>query len=57
MTMTKLLTAAEAAERLRCSPLRIKRLRLSGQLACMPTRPVLIPETAVKGPSPTQVAE
>ena len=48
MTTTKLLTAAEAAERLRCKPLRIKRLRLAGLLAYIPGRPVLIPETAIE---------
>lgn len=41
----KLLTEPEVAEMLRCSTSKIKRLRLSGALAYIPGRPVLIAET------------
>ena len=40
----KLLTEPEVAEMLRCSTSKIKRLRLSGALAYIPGRPVLIAE-------------
>lgn len=40
----KLLTEAEAAELMRCSREKIKRLRLSGTLPYLPGRPVLIDE-------------
>lgn len=40
----KLLTETEAAELMRCSREKIKRLRLSGQLPYLPGRPVLIDE-------------
>lgn len=40
-----LLTESEVAERLRCSRTKIKRLRLSGKLAYIPGRPVLIRES------------
>jgi excisionase family DNA binding protein len=39
-----LLTEAEAAEQLRCSTDKIKRLRLTGKLKYLPGRPVLIKE-------------
>lgn len=39
-----LLLESEVAERLRCSTRTIKRLRLSGKLAHVPGRPVLIDE-------------
>ncbi len=39
-----LLTEFEVAERLRCSTAKVKRLRLSGKLAYLKGRPVLIPE-------------
>lgn len=39
-----LLTEAEVAERLRCSRSKVKRLRLSGCLAYLPGRPVLVDE-------------
>ncbi|MER9455194.1 helix-turn-helix domain-containing protein [Mesorhizobium sp. M0478] len=39
-----LLTQDEVAKRLRCSPQKVKRLRISGQLAYVPGRPVLIEE-------------
>lgn len=39
-----LLTEAEVAERLRCSTSKVKRLRLSGKLAYLPGRPVLVDE-------------
>jgi excisionase family DNA binding protein len=39
-----LLTEKEAADRLRCSREKIKRLRLSGQLTFISGRPVLIDE-------------
>jgi excisionase family DNA binding protein len=42
------LTQEEVAARLRCSTVTIKRLRLSGQLAYSPGRPVLISETALE---------
>mgnify|MGYP000881535323 FL=1 len=41
----KLLTEPEVAEILRCSRSKIKRLRLSGALAYIPGRPVLVAET------------
>lgn len=41
----KFLTEAEAAEILRCSTSKIKRLRLGGELSYIPGRPVLIAET------------
>lgn len=40
----KLLTEMEVAETLRCSPSKVKRLRLSGRLAYLPGRPVLVRE-------------
>lgn len=40
--MSILLKEIEVAERLRCSPSKVKRLRLSGKLAYLPGRPVLI---------------
>jgi hypothetical protein len=40
----RFLTEPEAAEILRCSTTKVKRLRLSGQLAYLPGRPVLIDE-------------
>lgn len=40
----KLLTEPEAATIMRCSREKIKRLRLSGKLAYLPGRPVLIDE-------------
>lgn len=40
----KLLLESEAAEILRCSREKVKRLRLSGRLAYLPGRPVLIDE-------------
>lgn len=39
------LTEPEVAERLRCSTSKMKRLRLSGRLAFIPGRPVLIAES------------
>jgi hypothetical protein len=42
-----LLTEAEVALRLRCSPSKVKRLRLAGKLAYLPGRPVMIREAAV----------
>jgi hypothetical protein len=42
-----LLTEAQAAETLQCRPSKIKRLRLSGQLAYIPGRPVLISQAAI----------
>jgi excisionase family DNA binding protein len=41
----RLLTEIEAAQILRCSTSKIKRLRLSGRLAYIAGRPVLISET------------
>ncbi len=46
--MTKFLTEPEVAEVLRCSTSKIKRLRLSGRLAYLPGRPVLIAEEALQ---------
>lgn len=43
--MDKFLTEPEVAERLRCSTSKVKRLRLSGCLAYVPGRPVLISES------------
>jgi hypothetical protein len=40
----KLLDEKEAAALLRCSPSKIKKLRLSGRLAFIPSRPVMIDE-------------
>ncbi|ACI57424.1 conserved hypothetical protein [Rhizobium leguminosarum bv. trifolii WSM2304] len=40
----KLITEQEASEILRCSAEKIKRLRLSGRLAYIPGRPVMIDE-------------
>nr|RAV97908.1 DNA-binding protein [Aerococcus urinae] len=40
----KLLTEPEVAERLRCSREKVKRLRLSGKLAYIPGRPLLVDE-------------
>ncbi|MBZ9706120.1 helix-turn-helix domain-containing protein [Mesorhizobium sp. ESP7-2] len=40
-----LLTQDEVAERLRCSTSKVKRLRISGSLAYIPGRPVMIEET------------
>lgn len=40
----KLLTEAEAAERLRCSTSKIKRIRQAGLLTYIPGRPLLIDE-------------
>lgn len=42
--MRKLLTEMEVAETLRCSPSKVKRLRLSGKLAYIPGRPPLVRE-------------
>lgn len=42
--MHNLLTEAEVAERLRCSAAKVKRLRLSGALAFIRGRPVLVDE-------------
>lgn len=42
--MRKLLTEMEVAETLRCSPAKVKRLRLAGQLAYLPGRPPLVRE-------------
>jgi hypothetical protein len=44
MDIPKLLFEWEVAERLRCSTSKVKRLRLSGQLAYIPGRPLLISE-------------
>lgn len=41
----KMLTEPEVAEILRCSTSKVKRLRLSGALAYIPGRPLLIAET------------
>jgi excisionase family DNA binding protein len=41
---TKMLTEMEVAEALRCSASKVKRLRLSGRLAYLPGRPVLVRE-------------
>ena len=43
-TVSKLLFESEVADRLRCSTSKVKRLRLSGQLAFIPGRPPLIAE-------------
>jgi excisionase family DNA binding protein len=45
MEIPKLLTESEAAEFLRCSTAKIKRLRLKGLLPFYPGRPVLIAES------------
>ncbi|TPI64275.1 helix-turn-helix domain-containing protein [Mesorhizobium sp. B3-1-3] len=45
MTPTKLLTQDEAAAILRCSASKVKRLRITGRLAYLPGRPVLIEES------------
>lgn len=45
MEIPKLLTEPEAAEFLRCSTAKIKRLRLKGMLPFYPGRPVLIAES------------
>lgn len=45
MEAPKLLTETEAAEILRCSTTKIKRLRLKGLLPYYPGRPVLIAES------------
>ncbi|MER9603409.1 helix-turn-helix domain-containing protein [Mesorhizobium sp. M0243] len=44
----KLLTEAEVARFLRCSPSKIKRLRTTGKMAYLPGRPVLIESVAVE---------
>ncbi|CAI2931888.1 helix-turn-helix domain-containing protein [Aminobacter niigataensis] len=44
MAPIKLLLESEVAERLRCSTVTVKRLRLSGRLAYIPGRPVKIDE-------------
>lgn len=41
---SKMLTEIEVAEALRCSASKVKRLRLSGRLAYLPGRPVLVRE-------------
>lgn len=41
----KLLTQSEVAAVLRCSVVKVKYLRLSGRLAYLPGRPVLVSET------------
>lgn len=41
----RFLTEPEVAEILRCSRQKVQRLRLSGQLAYLPGRPVLIAQT------------
>ncbi|ESY92703.1 helix-turn-helix domain-containing protein [Mesorhizobium sp. LNHC209A00] len=41
---SKLLTQDEVAARLRCSASKVKRLRITGQLAYLPGRPVMIEE-------------
>ena len=41
----RMLLEVEVAELLRCSTTKVKRLRLSGKLAYVPGRPVLIAET------------
>ncbi|ESX21412.1 helix-turn-helix domain-containing protein [Mesorhizobium sp. LSJC264A00] len=43
-----LLTQDEVAKRLRCSTQKVKRLRISGQMAYIPGRPVLIEEADLK---------
>lgn len=45
---SRLLTEAEVARFLRCSPSKIKRLRTTGKLAYLPGRPVLIESAAVE---------
>ncbi|MER9166212.1 helix-turn-helix domain-containing protein [Mesorhizobium australicum] len=45
MPQGRLLTQEEVAALLRCSTSKVKRLRLSGQLAYLPGRPVMIEET------------
>lgn len=42
-----LLTEPETAQLLRCSPSKIKRLRLGGKLAYLPGRPVMIDRRAI----------
>lgn len=42
MSDTILLTEQEAADRLRCKPSKVKRLRITGKLAYLPGRPPLI---------------
>lgn len=49
MTGSRLLTEPEAAERLRCSTSKIKRLRLAGKLPYIAGRPVLIEEVDLDG--------
>ncbi|MFD1982586.1 helix-turn-helix domain-containing protein [Mesorhizobium newzealandense] len=43
-TVSSLLTQEEVAERLRCSVSKVKRLRVTGALAYLPGRPVMIEE-------------
>lgn len=50
----KLLTESEAADLLRCSREKIKRLRLSGQIRYIPGRPILIDEEDLKAFIETQ---
>ena len=47
-TERKLLLQWEVAQRLRCSTSKVKRLRLSGELAYLPGRPILIDEADVE---------
>ncbi|MFB9983046.1 helix-turn-helix domain-containing protein [Mesorhizobium kowhaii] len=42
------MTQDEVAERLRCSPSKVKRLRIAGLLAYLPGRPVLIEEADIE---------
>ena len=44
MAETRLLLQKEVAERLRCSEVKVKRLRMSGQLAYIPGRPLMVRE-------------
>jgi excisionase family DNA binding protein len=44
----KILLESEVAKRLRCSTSKVKRLRLNGELAYLPGRPVLIDEADVE---------